>query len=235
MENKGNEDWLSVPGFSAYEVSPNGKVRSLKRGKCVLKKLKTKSLLGTYRSDGGVRFYSSWVRMYYCAVHGVNPLDLKGKDVFISMEDGEFKVEGKEERASTLNGMRAYRSRQLSMEEIKERYGASKKLADAIVGYYDTGDDRRLTKMIYGIKPEVLWYMYSSLRVCSPETREEVFSQSIEIFFKALHERKRIIYGLRPFFYKSARYIVFNIRKEYRRKSSRQVECMEDRDYYGSL
>lgn len=235
MTSKENEVWIPVPGFSAYEVCPDGRVRSLKRGKCMQKKLRGKSLIGTYRSDCGTRFYSSWVRMYYCALHGVNPLDLKGKGVFISMGYGAFKVEGKEERFQTLQGIRAYRHSPLDMEEVRQRYEHSKEVCDAILEYYETGNGGRIERLIHGIKEEVKWYMYNTLRVHNPEMREEVFSRSVELFFRVLQERKRIIYGLRPFFYKSARYIMMNIRKRKRKELSKEDKFLEYWDAHASF
>lgn len=235
MTSKENEVWIPVPGFSDYEVSSDGRARSLKWGKCVQKKLKGKSLIGNYRSDCGTRFYSSWVRMYYCALHGINPLDLKGKDVFISMEHGEFKVEGKEKRIQTLQGIRAYRLSPLDMEEVSQRYEFCKEVCDAILEYYETGNGGRIERMIHSIKEEVKWYMYNTLRVYNPEMREEVFSQSVEQFFKTLQERKRTIYGLRPFFYKSARYIMMNMRKRKRKEISKKEEFLEYRDFHASF
>lgn len=227
------QKWYKIPGFPGYEVSGDGKARKLKNGEYRLKTLTGKSLIGTYFSGEGERFYASWVRMYYCALHNINPLSLKGKNIFISQEDGVFKIETKDERIASLQGLRAYRDLPLELEEMKQRYKESKDLCDEILFYYETGDGCRLAKRIYGIKHEVLYYIYNSLRVYDPGKREEIFSHIVDIFFKTLEERKRIIYGLRPFFFKSARYIVFQSRKERRRKIgySENARCICSSDY----
>lgn len=235
MTSKENETWIPVPGFSAYEVSPDGRVRSLKRGGYELKKLRGKSLQGNYRSDSGERLFSSWVRMYYCSLYGINPLDLKGKDVFISMENGEFKVEGKKEWMQSLRVFNSYRLSPLDMEHIRQRYERSKEVCDAILEYYETGNARRIGEMILSIKSEVQWYMRDKLQVYNPDMREEVFDQSVELFFKTLQERKRIIYGLRPFFYKSVRYIMMNIRKRKRKELSKKDDFLECWGFHASF
>ena len=124
---------------------------------------------------------------------------------------------------------------QRRMEEVSQRYEFCKEVCDAILEYYETGNGGRIERMIHSIKEEVKWYMYNTLRVYNPEMREEVFSQSVEQFFKTLQERKRTIYGLRPFFYKSARYIMTNMRKRKRKEISKKDEFLEYWDFHASF
>lgn len=151
------------------------------------------------------------------------------------MENGEFKVEGKKEWMQSLRVFNSYRLSPLDMEHIRQMYELSKEVCDAILEYYETGNARRIGEMILSIKSEVQWYMRDKLQVYNPDMREEVFEQSVELFFKTLQERKRIIYGLRPFFYKSARYIMMNIRKRKRKELSKKDDFLECWGFHASF
>lgn len=205
--------WLPVPGFPGYEVNGNKEVRSLKRGRIVMKKLRGKSLIISVDDENKVKHSISWVRFYFCAVRQIDPRKIKDKGVFISIQDGEFQVETLKERIRTIRLMPSYRKVPLTLEEIEARYIENKAFMDIVLDFYHTGKGEKLTSFLYGMKNEVDFYMSYCLRVLDGGVREELFSEAVDRLVVAIQKKDRTIYSPHTFIYKTIRILVRGIRE----------------------
>ncbi|WP_418307120.1 hypothetical protein [Phocaeicola coprophilus] len=215
MERK---EWITVPGFPGYKVNGNREIRSLKRNRDILLKLRDRDGVVSVFDEEKVRHQMTWVRFYFCAVKQIDPRKLERKGIFISIQDGEFKVESLRERIRSIKGMSSYRDKPVTMEELKERFAECMRFMDMVMEYYRTGNGEKLTVLLYGMQNELSVYMKKSLRLYDPEARNTIFSEAVETLFRTLDKRDRVITNPVSFMYKTVRYIAIQIRKQNRKQ-----------------
>lgn len=211
MERK---EWITVPGFPGYKVNGNREIRSLKRNRDILLKLRGRDGAVSVFDEDKVRHTLTWVRFYFCAVRQIDPRKLERKGLFISIQDGEFKVESLRERIRSIKGMPSYRDKPVTMEELKERFAECMRFMDMVMEYYRTGNGESLTALLYRMEGELTVYMVKSLRLYDPEVRKDIFSEAVDTLLRTLDKRDRIIANPRTFMYKAVRNLTGLIRKQ---------------------
>lgn len=208
------EEWLTVPGFPGYRVNGNGEIHSLKRNRDLLLKLRGRDGAVSVFDEDKVRHTLSWVRFYFCAVRKIDPRKLERKGLFISIQDGAFKVETLRERIRSIQTMPSYRDVPVTMEELKERFAECMRFMDMVMEYYRTGNGESLTALLYRMEGELTVYMVKSLRLYDPEVRKDIFSEAVDTLLRTLDKRDRIIANPRTFMYKAVRNLTGLIRKQ---------------------
>ncbi len=211
MERK---EWITVPGFPGYKVNGNRKIRSLKRNRDILLKLRGRDGAVSVFDEDKVRHTLTWVRFYFCAVRQIDPRKLERKGLFISIQDGAFKVETLRERIRSIQTMPSYRDVPVTMEELKERFAECMRFMDMVMEYYRTGNGESLTALLYRMEGELTVYMVKSLRLYDPEVRKDIFSEAVDTLLRTLDKRDRIIANPRTFMYKAVRNLTGLIRKQ---------------------
>lgn len=211
MERK---EWITVPGFPGYKVNGNREIRSLKRNRDILLKLRGRDGAVSVFDEDKVRHTLTWVRFYFCAVRQIDPRKLERKGLFISIQDGAFKVETLRERIRSIQTMPSYRDVPVTMEELKERFAECMRFMDMVMEYYRTGNGESLTALLYRMEGELTVYMVKSLRLCDPEVRKDIFSEAVDTLLRTLGKRDRIIANPRTFMYKAVRNLTGLIRKQ---------------------
>ena len=208
------EEWLTVPGFPGYKVNGNREIHSLKRNRDLLLKLRGRDGAVSVFDEDKVRHHVSWVRFYFCAVRQIDPRKLERKGLFISIQDGAFKVETLRERIRSIQAMPSYREVPVTMEELKERFAECMRFMDMVMEYYRTGNGESLTALLYRMEGELTVYMVKSLRLYDPEVRKDIFSEAVDTLLRTLDKRDRIIANPRTFMYKAVRNLTGLIRKQ---------------------
>jgi hypothetical protein len=211
MERK---EWITVPGFPGYKVNGNREIRSLKRNRDILLKLRGRDGAVSVFDEDKVRHTLTWVRFYFCAVRQIDPRKLERKGLFISIQDGAFKVETLRERIRSIQTMPSYRDVPVTMEELKERFAECMRFMDMVMEYYRTGNGESLTALLYRMEGELTVYMVKSLRLYDPEVRKDIFSEAVDTLLRTLDKRDRIIANPRTFMYKAVRNLTGLIRKQ---------------------
>lgn len=211
MERK---EWITVPGFPGYKVNGNREIRSLKRNRDILLKLRGRDGAVSVFDEDKVRHTLTWVRFYFCAVRQIDPRKLERKGLFISIQDGAFKVETLRERIRSIQTMPSYRDVPVTMEELKERFAECMRFMDMVMEYYRTGNGESLTALLYRMEGELTVYMVKSLRLYDPEVRKDIFSEAVDTLLRTLDKRDRIIANPRKFMYKAVRNLTGLIRKQ---------------------
>lgn len=211
MERK---EWITVPGFPGYKVNGNREIRSLKRNRDILLKLRGRDGAVSVFDEDKVRHTLTWVRFYFCAVRQIDPRKLERKGLFISIQDGAFKVETLRERIRSIQTMPSYRDVPVTMEELKERFAECMRFMDMVMEYYRTGNGESLTALLYRMEGELTVYMVKSLRLYGPEVRKDIFSEAVDTLLRTLDKRDRIIANPRTFMYKAVRNLTGLIRKQ---------------------
>lgn len=211
MERK---EWITVPGFPGYKVNGNREIRSLKRNRDILLKLRGRDGAVSVFDEDKVRHTLTWVRFYFCAVRQIDPRKLERKGLFISIQDGAFKVETLRERIRSIQTMPSYRDVPVTMEELKERFAEFMRFMDMVMEYYRTGNGESLTALLYRMEGELTVYMVKSLRLYDPEVRKDIFSEAVDTLLRTLDKRDRIIANPRTFMYKAVRNLTGLIRKQ---------------------
>ncbi|RHA79003.1 hypothetical protein [Phocaeicola coprophilus] len=211
MERK---EWITVPGFPGYKVNGNREIRSLKRNRDILLKLRGRDGAVSVFDEDKVRHTLTWVRFYFCAVRQIDPRKLERKGLFISIQDGAFKVETLRERIRSIQTMPSYRDVPVTMEELKERFAECMRFMDMVMEYYRTGNGESLTALLYRMEGEQTVYMVKSLRLYDPEVRKDIFSEAVDTLLRTLDKRDRIIANPRTFMYKAVRNLTGLIRKQ---------------------
>ncbi|MFR1955822.1 hypothetical protein [Phocaeicola coprophilus] len=211
MERK---EWITVPGFPGYKVNGNREIRSLKRNRDILLKLRGRDGAVSVFDEDKVRHTLTWVRFYFCAVRQIDPRKLERKGLFISIQDGAFKVETLRERIRSIQTMPSYRDVPVTMEELKERFAECMRFMDMVMEYYRTGNGESLTALLYRMEGELTVYMVKSLRLYDPEVRKDIFSEAVDTSLRTLDKRDRIIANPRTFMYKAVRNLTGLIRKQ---------------------
>lgn len=211
MERK---EWITVPGFPGYKVNGNREIRSLKRNRDILLKLRGRDGAVSVFDEDKVRHTLTWVRFYFCAVRQIDPRKLERKGLFISIQDGAFKVETLRERIRSIQTMPSYRDVPVTMEELKERFAECMRFMDMVMEYYRTGNGESLTALLYRMEGELTVYMVKNLRLCDPEVRKDIFSEAVDTLLRSLDKRDRIIANPRTFMYKAVRNLTGLIRKQ---------------------
>lgn len=211
MERK---EWITVPGFPGYKVNGNREIRSLKRNRDILLKLRGRDGAVSVFDEDKVRHTLTWVRFYFCAVRQIDPRKLERKGLFISIQDGAFKVETLRERIRSIQTMPSYRDVPVTMEELKERFAECMRFMDMVMEYYRTGNGESLTALLYRMEGELTVYMVKNLRLCDPEVRKDIFSEAVDTLLRTLDKRDRIIANPRTFMYKAVRNLTGLIRKQ---------------------
>lgn len=211
MERK---EWITVPGFPGYKVNGNREIRSLKRNRDILLKLRGRDGAVSVFDEDKVRHTLTWVRFYFCAVRQIDPRKLERKGLFISIQDGAFKVETLRERIRSIQTMPSYRDVSVTMEELKERFAECMRFMDMVMEYYRTGNGESLTALLYRMEGELTVYMVKSLRLYDPEVRKDIFSEAVDTLLRTLDKRDRIIANPRTFMYKAVRNLTGLIRKQ---------------------
>lgn len=211
MERK---EWITVPGFPGYKVNGNREIRSLKRNRDILLKLRGRDGSVSVFDEDKVRHTLTWVRFYFCAVRQIDPRKLERKGLFISIQDGAFKVETLRERIRSIQTMPSYRDVPVTMEELKERFAECMRFMDMVMEYYRTGNGESLTALLYRMEGELTVYMVKSLRLYDPEVRKDIFSEAVDTLLRTLDKRDRIIANPRTFMYKAVRNLTGLIRKQ---------------------
>lgn len=211
MEEK---KWLTVPGFPGYEVNGKQEIRSLKRNRDILLKLRGRDGAVSVFDEDKVRHTLTWVRFYFCAVRQIDPRKLERKGLFISIQDGAFKVETLRERIRSIQTIPSYRDVPVTMEELKERFAECMRFMDMVMEYYRTGNGESLTALLYRMEGELTVYMVKSLRLYDPEVRKDIFSEAVDTLLRTLDKRDRIIANPRTFMYKAVRNLTGLIRKQ---------------------
>lgn len=211
MERK---EWITVPGFPGYKVNGNREIRSLKRNRDILLKLRGRDGAVSVFDEDKVRHTLTWVRFYFCAVRQIDPRKLERKGLFISIQDGAFKVETLRERIRSIQTMPSYRDVPVTMEELKERFAEYMRFMDMVMEYYRTGNGESLTALLYRMEGELTVYMVKSLRLYDPEVRKDIFSEAVDTLLRTLDKRDRIIANPRTFMYKAVRNLTGLIRKQ---------------------
>lgn len=211
MERK---EWITVPGFPGYKVNGNREIRSLKRNRDILLKLRGRDGAVSVFDEDKVRHTLTWVRFYFCAVRQIDPRKLERKGLFISIQDGAFKVETLRERIRSIQTMPSYRDVPVTMEELKERFAECMRFMDMVMEYYRTGNGESLTALLYRMEGELTVYMVKSLRLYDPEVRKDIFSEAVDTLLRTLDKRDRIITNPRTFMYKAVRNLTGLIRKQ---------------------
>lgn len=156
----------------------------------------------------------TWVRFYFCAVRQIDPRKLERKGLFISIQDGAFKVETLRERIRSIQTMPSYRDVPVTMEELKERFAECMRFMDMVMEYYRTGNGESLTALLYRMEGELTVYMVKSLRLYDPEVRKDIFSEAVDTLLRTLDKRDRIIANPRTFMYKAVRNLTGLKRKQ---------------------
>lgn len=208
------EEWLTVPGFPGYKVNGNREIHSLKRNRDLLLKLRGRDGAVSVFDEDKVRHHVSWVRFYFCAVRQIDPRKLERKGLFISIQDGAFKVETLRERIRSIQAMPSYREVPVTMEELKERFAECMRFMDMVMEYYRTGNGESLIALLYRMEGELTVYMVKSLRLYDPEVRKDIFSEAVDTLLRTLDKRDRIIANPRTFMYKAVRNLTGLIRKQ---------------------
>nr|DAV51687.1 MAG TPA: RNA polymerase sigma factor [Caudoviricetes sp.] len=211
MERK---EWITVPGFPGYKVNGNREIRSLKRNRDILLKLRGRDGAVSVFDEDKVRHTLTWVRFYFCAVRQIDPRKLERKGLFISIQDGAFKVETLRERIRSIQTMPSYRDVPVTMEELKERFAECMRFMDMVMEYYRTGNGESLTALLYRMEGELTVYMVKSLRLYDPEVRKDIFSEAVDTLLRTLDKRDRIIANPRTFMYKAVRNLTGLKRKQ---------------------
>ena len=211
MERK---EWITVPVFPGYKVNGNREIRSLKRNRDILLKLRGRDGAVSVFDEDKVRHTLTWVRFYFCAVRQIDPRKLERKGLFISIQDGAFKVETLRERIRSIQTMPSYRDVPVTMEELKERFAECMRFMDMVMEYYRTGNGESLTALLYRMEGELTVYMVKSLRLYDPEVRKDIFSEAVDTLLRTLDKRDRIIANPRTFMYKAVRNLTGLIRKQ---------------------
>jgi hypothetical protein len=211
MERK---EWITVPGFPGYKVNGNREIRSLKRNRDILLKLRGRDGAVSVFDEDKVRHTLTWVRFYFCAVRQIDPRKLERKGLFISIQDGAFKVETLRERIRSIQTMPSYRDVPVTMEELKERFAECMRFMDMVMEYYRTGNGESLTALLCRMEGELTVYMVKSLRLYDPEVRKDIFSEAVDTLLRTLDKRDRIIANPRTFMYKAVRNLTGLIRKQ---------------------
>lgn len=211
MERK---EWITVPGFPGYKVNGNREIRSLKRNRDILLKLRGRDGAVSVFDEDKVRHTLTWVRFYFCAVRQIDPRKLERKGLFISIQDGAFKEETLRERIRSIQTMPSYRDVPVTMEELKERFAECMRFMDMVMEYYRTGNGESLTALLYRMEGELTVYMVKSLRLYDPEVRKDIFSEAVDTLLRTLDKRDRIIANPRTFMYKAVRNLTGLIRKQ---------------------
>lgn len=211
MERK---EWITVPGFPGYKVNGNREIRSLKRNRDILLKLRGRDGAVSVFDEDKVRHTLTWVRFYFCAVRQIDPRKLERKGLFISIQDGAFKVETLRERIRSIQTMPSYRDVPVTMEELKERFAECMRFMDMVMEYYRTGNGESLTALLYRMEGELTVYIVKSLRLYDPEARKDIFSEAVDTLLRTLDKRDRIIANPRTFMYKAVRNLTGLIRKQ---------------------
>lgn len=211
MERK---EWITVPGFPGYKVNGNREIRSLKRNRDILLKLRGRDGAVSVFDEDKVRHTLTWVRFYFCAVRQIDPRKLERKGLFISIQDGAFKVETLRERIRSIQTMPSYRDVPVTMEELKERFAECMRFMDMVMEYYRTGNGESLTALLYRMEGELTVYMVKGLRLYDPEVRKDIFSEAVDTLLRTLDKRDRIIANPRTFMYKAVRNLTGLIRKQ---------------------
>ena len=211
MEEK---KWLTVPGFPGYEVNGKQEIRSLKRNRDILLKLRGRDGAVSVFDEDKVRHTLTWVRFYFCAVRQIDPRKLERKGLFISIQDGAFKVETLRERIRSIQTIPSYRDVPVTMEELKERFAECMRFMGMVMEYYRTGNGESLTALLYRMEGELTVYMVKSLRLYDPEVRKDIFSEAVDTLLRTLDKRDRIIANPRTFMYKAVRNLTGLIRKQ---------------------
>lgn len=211
MERK---EWITVPGFPGYKVNGNREIRSLKRNRDILLKLRGRDGAVSVFDEDKVRHTLIWVRFYFCAVRQIDPRKLERKGLFISIQDGAFKVETLRERIRSIQTMPSYRDVPVTMEELKERFAECMRFMDMVMEYYRTGNGESLTALLCRMEGELTVYMVKSLRLYDPEVRKDIFSEAVDTLLRTLDKRDRIIANPRTFMYKAVRNLTGLIRKQ---------------------
>lgn len=211
MERK---EWITVPGFPGYKVNGNREIRSLKSNRDILLKLRGRDGAVSVFDEDKVRHTLTWVRFYFCAVRQIDPRKLERKGLFISIQDGAFKVETLRERIRSIQTMPSYRDVPVTMEELKERFAECMRFMDMVMEYYRTGNGESLTALLYRMEGELTVYMVKSLRLYDPEVRKDIFSEAVDTLLRTLDKRDRIIANPRTFMYKAVRNLTGLIRKQ---------------------
>lgn len=208
------EEWLTVPGFPGYKVNGNREIHSLKRNRDLLLKLRGRDGVVSVFDEDKVRHHVSWVRFYFCAVRKIDPRKLERKGLFISIQDGAFKVETLRERIRSIQAMPSYREVPVTMEELKERFAECMRFMDMVMEYYRTGNGESLTALLYRMEGELTVYMVKSLRLYDPEVRKDIFNEAVDTLLRTLDKRDRIIANPRIFMYKAVRNLTGLMRKQ---------------------
>lgn len=211
MERK---EWITVLGFPGYKVNGNREIRSLKRNRDILLKLRGRDGAVSVFDEDKVRHTLTWVRFYFCAVRQIDPRKLERKGLFISIQDGAFKVETLRERIRSIQTMPSYRDVPVTMEELKERFAECMRFMDMVMEYYRTGNGESLTALLYRMEGELTVYMVKGLRLYDPEVRKDIFSEAVDTLLRTLDKRDRIIANPRTFMYKAVRNLTGLIRKQ---------------------
>ena len=206
--------WLTVPGFPGYEVNGNQEIHSLKRNRDILLKLRRRDKVVSVFDEDKVRHQLSWVRFYFCAVKQIDPRKLERKGLFISIQDGEFKVETLRERIRTIQAMPSYRNVPVTMEELKERFAICMRFMDTVMEYYHTGNGESLTALLYRMEDELTAYMVKSLRLYDSKARKDIFGEAVDLLLRTLDRRDRVITNPHTFMYKAVRNLISLARKQ---------------------
>ncbi|WP_417121216.1 hypothetical protein [Phocaeicola plebeius] len=232
MEEK---EWLTVPGFPGYEVNGKQEIRSLKRRKEIMLKVIGPGKVVTLFDEEKERHCISWARFYYCAMNRIDPRKLERKGIFISIRNGEFKVETLRERIRSIKEMPSYKDAQLTLLQIEKRYEECRRFMDMVMEYYRTGDGKKLTLFLFGMKDELNSYMINSLKQCVPETRDEIFGESVDIILRTIDRRNRIVDNPYRFMYTTVRNLVKRIRKRNAVERDLNENILYDKTYLNTI
>jgi len=214
---------MKIPGFSAYEVEPNGEIYSYKTGKRKRIGGSKKDRIYHLHSDEGVIANLLPAKVLWCAEHGVNPLNFP-KDQFIVSK--KYGVTSRAEMVKKAGEF--FHSRKWTKEQSIEELEQSVKDIEYQLEYFRTGDMTKLLSRFESLRPEVekmLRLRYSQ----NPNTAKLILEDMFDAFLKCIQNNVplRSIYA---YMISSAKKYVLNCRRQYRKRRKLQEYALHNED-----
>ncbi len=213
MVNNENEEWLPIVGFPNYQVNRTKvQMRSFARGKEKILKL-TETNHATVIRNGEDKLCISWKKACYCALNNINPLDMSDAKLCVFMRGGRFVVLTQHERMVEMSSINA-RKEPMTLDAIKQRYEEGMAFMRNVIDMLETGESKWVTEYLYSLKDSVCAYLCRSMNVNSPETRMELFCESVHILMRVIKNRDKAVLNPLSYLYHIARGLVISMRRE---------------------
>lgn len=203
--------WLSIPGFSSYEINrETQEIRSYIRKSVALLKSKAEGKCHNLKADDGTKYAVSTRRILYAAIKGIDPRQIGSYIVAID-NNGELVLT---DRNAIYEKVKETITKRKADQDVITDYICSIRLSSLVLEAYRTNDFSAITQEVYNNKRELCAYIKRNCFAKTTEHVTELWEAVAEITITQIVERKTSVLNLIGYLKKTARSLVAQRRKE---------------------